>query len=137
MTEKEAFKVGVLSSCIERGIPLSALESRLDSILEKSAFLNSLIYGAGKISDAAQNAASGLASYGLGVGAPLALAAPPALGGLAGYTLANATDVDDTDVAEIKQRELVDEYRRQTDKLLRERKLRDKLHTSGAVRSMR
>ena len=60
-----------------------------------------------------------------GYGLPLAIAAPPILGGLAGYGAAKATDIDDVDIDEVKERELADEYRRQTEKLLRQRAVRD------------
>jgi outer membrane lipoprotein SlyB len=62
---------------------------------------------------------------GIGYGVPLAAAAPWVAGGAAGYGLARATDISDTDVGEIKDRELMSEYRRQTDQLLRQRAVRD------------
>lgn len=52
-------------------------------------------------------------------------AAPPILGGLAGYGIAKATDVDDTDADAIKNQELVEEYRRQAERLQRQKAVRD------------
>tara|TARA_R110002051_G_scaffold61354_5_gene112580 strand:+ start:53989 stop:54312 length:324 start_codon:yes stop_codon:yes gene_type:complete len=62
----------------------------------------------------------------LGFGAAgLALAAPPAIGGLAAYFSNKATDSDASDIEEIKQKELVDSYRRMSAQLTRAKKLRD------------
>jgi len=54
----------------------------------------------------------------LGTKALLAgLIAPPVLGGLAGYSHAKLTDVDDDDVDDFKKQELIDEFQRQAEKL--------------------
>lgn len=106
---QQAFKVGFLTRCVQDGLnPEQMLErvKQAQDMLEKRAFLGSLLNLGGSVG-------KGLASYGI----PAALAAPPILGGLGGYALAKATDVDDTDVEEIKNRELVAEYQRQAERL--------------------
>jgi phosphate/sulfate permease len=121
LTDREAFKVGFLKQCATEGLSPDEILSRVKTasyMLEKRAFIGGLIGGA---ANAAGGALKTVGSYGL----PLALAAPPILGGLAGYGLAKATDVDDTDVDAIKNRELVEEYRRQAEKLKRQRAVRD------------
>lgn len=114
MSPKDAFKVGFLSRCVEEGRSIEEIPPLVKAALEKVAFLKDLLGGA-----------KSLGSTALSVGAPMALAAPPLLGGVAGYTAAKLTDVDDTDVNEIKKRELIEELQRQTDRLTRERAIRD------------
>jgi len=120
LTAQEAFKVGFLARCVSDGLSPDQMLSRVkqaQDMLEKRAFL-------GGIANSAIGAAGGVAKSMAGYGIPLALLAPPALGGLAGYGLAKATDVDDTDVNEIKQKELVEEYQRQAEKLKRQKLVR-------------
>lgn len=117
LTPHEAFKVGFLARCVRDGLTPDQMLGRAKfaaDLLEKEGFLGSLIGAAG-------NAARGLGSYAL----PLAIAAPPVLGGLGGYALAKATDVDDTDVDDIKGQEVLEEYRRQADRLRRMRAARE------------
>lgn len=118
LTPREAFKVGFLARCVEDGLSPSQIGERVKQASEKLAFLSEL---AGKAMDVGAGAVGGLYNYGL----PMALAAPPILGGMAGYGLARATDIDDTDVADIKDQEVLDEYRRQTQRLGREREVKD------------
>lgn len=120
LTPKEAFKVGFLTRCVEDGLTpdqmLSAVKLAAD-MFEKRAFIGSLL---GKGVDTAAGAAGSLGR----MGAVGALLAPPILGGVAGYGLARATDVDDTDVDAIKNRELVEEYQRQAAKMHRQKMVR-------------
>ena len=121
LTPQEAFKVGFLARCVQDGLSPDQMLDRVkqaSDMLEKHAFLGGLLGGA---AGAVGGAAKTMAGYGL----PLALAAPPILGGLGGYALAKATDVDDTDVDAIKNRELVDELNRQTSQLKRQKTVRD------------
>jgi hypothetical protein len=111
LTPHEAFKVGFLARCVRDGLTPEQIHDRVKTaadLFEKEAFLGSLIGAAG-------NAVKGMGGYAL----PLAIAAPPVLGGLGGYALAKATDVDDTDVEDIKGQEVLDEYRRQAERLRR------------------
>lgn len=121
LSAKEAFKVGFLARCAAAGLTpgetLYAVKAAADAF-EKRAFLGSLL---GKATDAAGGVAKGLAGYAI----PAAVIAPPVLGGLGGYALAKATDVDDTDVEAIKNQELIDEYTRQTEDVRRRKAVRD------------
>lgn len=125
LSAQDAFKVGFLARCVEAGLDADqtlAAVKRAGDLFEKQAFLGNLISTtAGKVMDVGKGALGATAAYGL----PLAVAAPPILGGLTGYGLARATDVDDTDVAAIKDQEVVDELRRQAARLRRERAVRD------------
>lgn len=124
MTDREAFKVGFISRCLEAGLTLEQVPGLAKQAADKLASLAGLLgTGLSKTVDLG----AGLGNAALGYGLPLALAAPPLLGGMAGYGLAKATDIDDTDIAEIKDRELLDEYKRQTQQLLRRRAGRDYL----------
>lgn len=118
LTSKEAFKAGFLARCAVAGLSIeesrAAVKEAQAALTQKSAFVGSII-----------DAIKGLGQTALGWGIPAALAAPPIVGGLAGYGLARATDISDTDVADIKDRELMDEYSRQTEKLKRQRAIRD------------
>lgn len=121
LSAQEAFKVGFLARCVQDGLSPDQMLDRVKAasdMLEKRAVLNALVSGAGGMMG---GAARTLASYGL----PAALAAPPILGGLGGYALAKATDMDDTDADSIKNQELVEEYRRQAERLKRQKAVRD------------
>lgn len=122
LTPREAFKAGFLTRCASDGMTpeqmLGAVKLAAE-MFEKRAVVGTVV---GQGIDAAKGLAGGL----LRMGVPLAIAAPPILGGLGGYALAKATDIDDTDVEAIKNRELVDEYERQTEGLARRRAVRDR-----------
>jgi len=121
LNPQEAFKVGFLARCVQDGLsPEQMLYSVKQAavLFEKKAFLGNLL---GSAASTVGGAAQGLAGYAI----PAALIAPPVLGGLAGYGLAKATDIDDTDVDDIKNRELLQEYRRQAEKLRRQKAVRD------------
>ena len=121
LTPKEAFKVGFLTRCVEDGLTPDQMLSRAKlamDMFEKQAFIGSLL------NKGVESGAGALGSLGR-MGMLGAVVAPPVLGGMAGYGLAKATDVDDTDVDAIKNRELVEEYRRQAAKLHRQKQVRD------------
>lgn len=128
MTDEQAFKVGFLARCAhDRLGPVQTQASvrAAHRLLEKYALLDK-VWDLGKgLVGHGLDAGKSIAEHTLGYGVPLALAAPPVLGGLAGYGLARATDIDDTDVDDVRDREVSDEYRRQTAALLRRRAVRD------------
>lgn len=117
LTALEAFKYGFISRCVEDRLTpdqIAASAEKAAAFMEKGASLSGLLTTAlGKTVDFGGRLGSTALSYGL----PAALAAPPIIGGIAGYGLARATDIDDTDVSEIKDHEVIDELRRQTEKL--------------------
>lgn len=111
LTPREAFKVGFLARCAEEGLSPDQIAARVKFAADKFAGL--------------MDAAAGLGKSVVGTGLPLALLAPVALGGMAGYGLSRATDIDDTDVAEIKNQELLDSYAQETARLKRQKAVRD------------
>lgn len=131
LTAQQAFKVGFLARCVHDGLGpaeiLTSVKAAADAF-EKHAFLGSIV-------DKGLDAAKGVAGTGLSYGIPLALAAPPVIGGAIGYGLAKATDLDDTDVGQIKDRELMEEYLRQAERLRRQRQTKDQ--AKPAARSAR
>jgi hypothetical protein len=115
LTDRENFKFAFMSRCIEEGVTTpteihQTVKRAIDELenppQEKQAFLGPAI-----------EAISRMGSMAL----PIALAAPPILGAGAGYMAARAGDVDDADVEEVKRQELIQELRRQTQKIQRRR----------------
>jgi hypothetical protein len=121
MTTEEAFRLGYLERCLADGLTPEQIAGSIKvavDLLEKRAVLGAMFNAAG-------NVASSLGSKAVGLGVPLALAAPPVVGGLLGYAAAKGTDWDDTDVQEVKNQELVEEYRRQVERMQQERAARN------------
>lgn len=137
----ESFKAGFLTRCVEEGISTDEALSRvktasaqLDAV-EKQADLP----GYGILKDLLRGAA-GLAKpvlqKGLDLGTSAAIFGPAALGGVAGYGMSKLTDVDEEDVDDVKKQELIDEYRRQADRLRQSKALRayrDRRKSSGGI----
>ena len=130
MQTKEAFKLGFLTRCVEEGLSpeqTHTLAKMAAEQLEKQAFtewLSRQITSPVKnVADAYDSVADAAASTVPLVAGTLAI--PPALGGLAAYLHNRATDVDATDIGQVKQKELADTYRRMADQLNRQKQLRD------------
>lgn len=125
LTDKEAFKVGFLKRCADAG--MDAKET-LETVKTAKAFVKSAVLDIGVKDiagppwraawDVASTGAKTLGNWGL-MGA---LAGPAVLGGAAGYGMSRLTDIDDTDVDEIKKREIIDEYYRQIELLKSKRR---------------
>ncbi len=96
---------------------LGAVKQAQDLLEKRSGIVGT---GLSKLFDVGK----GLGGAALGYGIPAAIAAPPVLGGLAGYGLARAGDISDQDVAAIKDQEVMDEYHRQTERLKRQKAMR-------------
>jgi hypothetical protein len=109
MQPREAFKIGFMARCIEEGHSTEKTAELMEKAGEGWA-------------QAAVDAAKSI-MYPAGA---LALATPPALGGLAAYFNNKATDTDSTDIEEIKQKELVDSYKRMTRQLEQQQRLRER-----------
>lgn len=118
LTAREAFKVGYLKRCAVDGLSPEQTSQSVKTAAEKLSFLGGLM-------DKGWDLAKGVGGAAVGYGLPLALAAPPIAGGLAGYGLAKATDWDDTDIADVQDGEILDELRRQTQDLQRRRQVMD------------
>lgn len=125
MTSKEAFAAGILAEFQRRGVNTDeAIELlRAGRTMDKTALL-------GELGQAASGVVKPLMEHGL----PLAIVAPPAIGGLLGYALARGSDIDDTDVAEMRDRELMDTLENETNNLKRQEALRK---WKGSPRSAR
>ena len=109
MEPREAFKIGFLSRCVEEGL---SQEKTAELIEKASGTLGDLF-----------DAAKGVVYPATAV----ALAAPPTLGGLAAYFNNKAVDTaDEGDIEQIKQRELIDSYRRMARQLKSSRKVRER-----------
>ncbi len=124
MTDRDAFKLGFLARCVEAGQKpedmLKEAQTALD--LVKNAGVVDALSGLGtKALDLGAGAAKGLLSFGI----PAAAMAPPALGAVAGYGAARMSDIGDTDVAEIRSQELIDQYRRESERLRRQKAVKD------------
>ena len=129
LSAQDAFKVGFLARCAADGIPHDRILPLIKQAQEKFAGLSDLVGKGIGLGGTVLGTAAGW-------GIPLAAIAPPALGAAAGYGLARATDIDDTDVDEIKDNELLGEYRRQTEQLKRDslvRRYADKRHKTGRM----
>jgi len=113
LTAREAFKVGFVARCVEHGMTAQQMAGAVKAAMDKLALF-------GAVGDAATALTQLVGS----VGVPLALAAPPILGGIAGAGLAKATDVTDKDVADIKDREVIDTYRTEAAKVRRQQAIR-------------
>ena len=125
LTPREAFKFGFLARCVHDGLSVTQMHGRIKTAAD-------LLKKAGGPIDTPWDIAKTVAGYAI----PAALIAPPVVGGLAGYGLARGTDINDTDVADIRHHELLDEYNRQTDRLKRQKAIRDYMRaksTSGRV----
>lgn len=105
MTSKDAFTIGFVGRCIERGLTLDEIKVAG----QKAAILGGLVNGASTAATGAVNVAKPLLALGL--------MAPPILGGVAGYMAGAANDVDDTDVKDVQHSELLDAYDAETQKL--------------------
>lgn len=111
LSDREAFKVGFLARCVEDGLDRDQMLQTVKQAADKLAgFLGDI---------------GGMASGAFHTAAPLALLAPPALGALAGAGLAKATDIDDADVDDVKDREVIDAYQTEAAKLRRQKAVRD------------
>ncbi len=111
LNEEQAFKFGVMQSLINAGVPQEEWIPKIKEAAEK----------VGSIFQAMAEVAKPIA----GAAIPLAIAAPPVLGALGGYGMSLATDIDATDVEDIKSRELERAYQTETDRLRREKAIRD------------
>lgn len=141
LTDLETFKAGFLTRCVEEGIDTDEALSRVKSASDRLDAMEKQadIPGYGMVRDLIKGLtglATPVVSKLTDLGTSAAMFGPPALGGLAGYGVSKMTDVDEEDVDDIKKQELVDEYRRQAEKLRQSKALRayrDKRKERGGV----
>lgn len=121
LTDREAFKVGFLKACADKGLDMAETHEVVKEALAavKEADLQAILTKPYEATiDVAANAGKTIGNAGLWAG----MVGPAVLGGLAGAGAASATDIDDTDVKVIKKQEIIDEYRRQIELLRARRK---------------
>ena len=140
LDERQSFKAAFLARCIEQGHTseedilsrVKTANAGLEFIIKQAnpaaaaggagaSFLTKALGGlGGSIGTGIGNTAGRIADLGtagvLGAGA-LALAAPPLIGYGLGSAAGNLKNLNDVDIDEIKRQELIDELRRQTDRL--------------------
>lgn len=147
LTSREAFKVGFLSRCVEEGVApedigavvektAASLDATVTSLDKQAGPLSDLLRAPGALLDLAGRVAGPAIGVIGGYGVPAAIAAPLAAGAGAGYFAAKSSDVSDEDVEAIRMRELVEEYRRQSEKVERDervRKYRKKRKQTGRI----
>jgi len=110
MNSKEAFKIGFVARCLEKGMSLDEMTTLAKEGLTKVSTI---------VGDVTRTGTSLVNSL-----LPLAIAGPPIVGGLLGYSAARATDIDDRDVDDVKNQELVQTYNTESDRLRRQQALR-------------
>ena len=115
MDDRQAFKFGFLNRCAAEGLSPEQALARARQGREKLAGLGHIL---GAVAGSMTNAGKTVADKALSVGVPAALAGPPILGGLAGLTAARMTATDDTDPADVRDREKIDTYRREAMRLI-------------------
>jgi len=123
LTSRQAFKVGFLRKCANAGLTIEETRAVVKQALAtvKSGGLTDMATKPLEVAtDLGGSAMKTLGNLGV---AGLMLA-PPVAGGALGYLASRLTDIDDTDVAAVKQKEIIDEYRRQAANLRRKRELR-------------
>ena len=115
------------------GALLSGLAQRADNADVEDALTRALVSRGGEKAGFLKQAGpvteliktlGGLAKKVVDIGAAGAVLAPPVIGGAAGYGISKLTDVDEEDVEDVKKQELIDEYKRQADKLRQSKALR-------------
>ena len=122
LDKRQAFKAGFLRKCANSGLtPDETHEVVKEALVRiKSAAFSDIITKplsavGGAISGLVEPAAKNISNLGLAA----LLLGPPAVGGGLGLLAAKAGDIDETDVETTKQRELIDEYHRQTSRMRR------------------
>jgi|TARA_R110002051_G_scaffold213338_2_gene278291 hypothetical protein len=130
LSSQEAFKLGFLSNCVEKGLSIEQMRAevkqasdQLDSMVKQAIPDLSGYFApiAGPIVDDAGDVVksmSNIAMAGLLLG-------PPAVGAAGGVLHSRLSDIDEEDVDDVKKRELVDEYQRQAKRLRQSAKTRN------------
>ena len=128
LSSQEAFKLGFLSNCVEKGLSIEQMRAEVKQASDQLDFMvkqadpSSIIAAPiAPIVDDAGDVVKTTANLAL---ASLLLA-PPALGAAGGILHSNLSDIDEEDVEDVKKRELVDEYQRQAKRLRQTAKTRN------------
>lgn len=114
MNDRQIFKAAFISECINQGITSpAAIEKHAAELILKAKGLEKQ----STISDLVGGAVQKVFDYGM----PVAIATPPIIGGLIGATAGKLNDMDEVDVEQAKKEELIEELRRQTDRIAQRR----------------
>lgn len=125
LNDRQRFKAAFMGRCIECGYTTpEQMVDRVKAAKEKLRRLDAVEKQAGIGKTLAETGGKAF-NTALSWSIPLALAAPPIAGYAVGNLAGKAQDLDDTDIDEIKKRELIDELRRQTAYLKKRRQRTD------------
>jgi len=121
LDKRQAFKLGFLTRLADEGMSPAQIEETV-----KSAAISDFVTKPWNVAwdiggSTAKTVGGGLANMGM-LGA---IAGPPLLGALAGYGAARMTDIGDEDVEELRQQELINEYRRLADRARQNKMVKD------------
>ena len=117
LSKQAAFKLGFLTQCVEKGLSISEMRERVKAAGDSLAQFEK--QGDSVMAELMSALGTG-GKYALTAG----LLAPPAVGAMGGYFHSKLSDVDEEDVGDVKKEELIDEYRRQAQRLRQTKELR-------------
>ena len=123
LTERQTFKAAMLAACIDSGLDTAGSITAVQRLTEHVKQANGLSNIAAALGGAALGGLQSLSNSGtkmvsnlVGAASPAVVGGlvfgPPALGAAAGYAAGKLPGLEEDSVDEIKQRELIDEYRR-------------------------
>ena len=126
LSPREQFKFAFLEKCAEQGLSVDEMLDKAAELLERT-----------KQADSTWEEYLGNALKGVGLGTAgyvsaknpwipaLAIGGPLVAGAFAGRQLAKMQEPSEYDIDEIKRQETLDEYRKQTERLQRDKRVRD------------
>jgi hypothetical protein len=121
MDERQRFKLGFITRCIEEGFTTPAeICQRAKTAADRIGAVAQQMEKGGEWGTPLWEAFKGLGT----LAATGAVVGPPILGGAAGYGLARASDIDEEDIEEAREREIIEELKRQSAKIRRQQRQR-------------
>jgi len=128
LSPREQFKFAFLEKCAELGLSNDEMLSKAEEALQRTKQADSTV--ADYVGNLAKGLLGGGALYGahkaLGPALPfLAMGVPTVGGALIGRQLAKMQEPSEYDIEAIKHREQLDEYKKQMERLKREKRIRD------------
>lgn len=129
LSPREQFKFAFLEKCAEMGFSADEMLVHAEEALQRTKQAQG-----STVADYIENAAKGLLGGGLAYGAHrtmgatlpfMAIGIPTVGGALIGRQLAKMQEPSEYDIEAIKHREKLDEYKKQIDRLTREKRIRD------------
>lgn len=120
LSKQAAFKLGFITQCVEKGLSISEMREQVKAAGDSLAQFEKQGIAGEKTLGTLLSALGTGGKYAVTAG----LLAPPAVGALGGYFHSKLSDVDEEDVGDVKKEELIDEYRRQAQRLRQTKELR-------------